>query len=193
METVTNDTLKSLSENIRYTGDAPESLQQMAALDARYLKDLKINVGNALAFDTLSEKESSLLALSVAINEKSKSLIAAFTQRAIEKGATEAEISETWACTSLLNVNNVFYRFRHFTKKEFYTTTPAGIKMTIMGNPVMGKEFFELMSLAVSALNGCELCVNAHEESLIRMGSSQQRIYDAIRLAANIRGLVIWF
>ncbi|MCD6067639.1 MAG: alkylhydroperoxidase AhpD family core domain protein [Bacteroidetes bacterium] len=193
METIVNDTLKGLTENIRYTDEAPESLQQMAKLDARYLKDLKINVGNALAFDTLSEKESSLLALSVAINEKSKSLIASFTQRAIEKGATEAEISETWACTSLLNVNNVFYRFRHFTKKEFYTTTPAGIKMTIMGNPVMGKEFFELMSLAVSALNGCELCVNAHEESLIRMGSSQQRIYDAIRLAANIRGLVIWF
>jgi alkyl hydroperoxide reductase subunit D len=193
METIMNDTIKGLTNNIRYTEEVPESLHQMAALDARYLKDLKINVGNALAYETLSGKESSLLALSVAINEKSKGLIAAFTQRAIENGATDAEISETWACTSLLNVNNVFYRFRHFTKKEFYTATPAGIKMTIMGNPVMGKEFFELMSLAVSALNGCELCVNAHEESLIRMGTSQQRIYDAIRLAANIKGLVVFF
>jgi alkyl hydroperoxide reductase subunit D len=93
----------------------------------------------------------------------------------------------------LLNVNNVFYRFRHFNKKEFYSTTPAGIKMTIMGNPIMGKEFFELMSLAISALNGCEMCVNAHEDSLMKLGTSQARVYDAIRLAANFKGLTVFF
>lgn len=65
--------------------------------------------------------------------------------------------------------------------------------MTLMGNPTMGKEFFELMSLGISSLNGCELCVNAHEESLIKMGTSQQRIYDAVRLFANIKGLTIFF
>ncbi len=54
-------------------------------------------------------------------------------------------------------------------------------------------EFFELMSLAVSALNGCELCVTSHEESLVKLGSSPQRIYDAIRLSSNIKGLGIFF
>ncbi|MDP2386294.1 MAG: carboxymuconolactone decarboxylase family protein [Bacteroidota bacterium] len=191
METITNDTLKGLMNAINYQSEAPQALLDMAELDTRYLKDLKINVSNALAYENLSEKESSLLGLSVAINEKSKSLIESFVLKAKEKGATDAEISETYACVSLLNVNNVFYRFRHFTKKEFYTSTPAGIKMTIMGNPVLGKEFFELMSLAVSALNGCEMCVNAHEESLMKLGTNQQRVYDAVRLAANIKGLVI--
>ncbi len=193
METITNDTLKGLMNVINYQAEAPQALLDMAELDARYLKDLKINVSNALAYENLSEKESALLALSVAINEKSKTLIESFLLKAKEKGATDAEISETYACVSLLNVNNVFYRFRHFTKKEFYTSTPAGIKMTIMGNPVLGKEFFELMSLAVSALNGCEMCVNAHEESLMKLGTSQQRVYDAVRLTANIKGLVVLF
>ena len=191
METITNDTLKGLMTVINHQADVPKALSDMAEQDARYLKDLKINVSNALTYENLSEKESALLALSVAINEKSKSLITSFTEKAKEKGATDAEISETYACVSLLNVNNVFYRFRHFTKKEFYTATPAGIKMTIMGNPVLGKEFFELMSLAVSALNGCELCVNAHEESLMKLGTSQQRVYDAVRLTANIKGLSV--
>ena len=193
METITNDTLKGLMNAINYSSETPQALSEMAELDARYLKDLKINVSNALGYENLSEKESALLALSVAINEKTKELIASFTEKAKEKGATDSEISETYACVSLLNVNNVFYRFRHFNKKEFYSTTPAGIKMTIMGNPVLGKEFFELMSLAVSALNGCELCVNAHEESLMKLGTSQQRVYDAIRLASNIKGLSIFF
>lgn len=194
METiVTNETLDGLLNTINYKASAPTPLVDMAAKDTRYLKDLKINISNALKYESLSDKESALLALSVAINEKSEGLENSLKEKALQAGASEDEILETYACVSLLNVNNVFYRFRHFTKKEFYQTTPAGIKMTIMGNPQMGKEFFELMSLGISALNGCELCVNAHEESLIKMGTTQQRIYDTIRLYANVKGLSVFF
>jgi alkyl hydroperoxide reductase subunit D len=191
--TVINETLEGLLNTINYQSDVPKALIDMGNIEARYLKDLKINIGNALKYESLSEKESVLLALSVAINEKTKSLEQALLEKAKAAGASQEEILETYACVSLLNVNNVFYRFRHFTKKEFYQTTPAGIKMTVMGNPIMGKEFFELMSLGISSLNGCELCVNAHEESLIKMGTSQQRIYDAMRLFANVKGLSVFF
>jgi alkyl hydroperoxide reductase subunit D len=191
--TIMNETLEGLLNTINYTSDAPQALIDMGTIEARYLKDLKINVGNALKYESLSEKESALLALSVAINEKTKTLENALIEKARLAGASQEEILETYACVSLLNVNNVFYRFRHFTKKEYYQTTPAGIKMTVMGNPTIGKEFFELMSLGISSLNGCELCVNAHEESLIKMGTGQQRIYDAVRLYANIKGLTVFF
>ena len=191
--TIINETLEGLLNTINYTSDAPQALIDMGTIEARYIKDLKINVGNALKYESLSEKESALLALSVAINEKTKTLEYALLEKAKTAGASQEEILETYACVSLLNVNNVFYRFRHFTKKEYSQTTPAGIKMTVMGNPTMGKEFFELMSLGISSLNGCELCVNAHEESLIKMETSQQRIYDAVRLYANIKGLTVFF
>jgi lipoyl-dependent peroxiredoxin subunit D len=191
--TIINETLDGLLNTIHYKSTAPQMLVDMGTIEARYLKDLKINVGNALKYESLSEKEGALLALSVAINEKTKSLETALQEKAQLAGASQEEILETYACVSLLNVNNVFYRFRHFTKKEYYQTTPAGIKMTVMGNPTMGKEFFELMSLGISSLNGCELCVNSHEESLLKMGTSQQRIYDAVRLFANIKGLTVFF
>jgi len=58
--------------------------------------------------------------------------------------------------------------------------------MNIMGRPVGGKEFFELMSLAVSAVNGCEMCVKAHEASLIELGAKEERIFEAVRLASVI-------
>jgi alkyl hydroperoxide reductase subunit D len=58
--------------------------------------------------------------------------------------------------------------------------------MNIMGRPVSGKEFFELISLAVSAVNGCEMCVSAHEASLIELGSKEDRIFEAVRLASVI-------
>ncbi|MOA05322.1 Alkyl hydroperoxide reductase AhpD [compost metagenome] len=107
---------------------------------------------------------------------------------AADNGASAEELAETVAVVSMMNVNNVFYRFRHYTNKDYYNQTPAGIKMSVMMNPVLGKEFFELMSLAVSAVNGCEMCVNAHEDSVIKHGATQARVYDAIRLSAIIKG-----
>lgn len=181
-----NETLQGLL-SLAAQQEVSKGLETIVSNDNRYLRDLKINLGNALQYQTLSKKESYLLALSVAINEKNKLAIDAFSNLALNEGATEAEIAETYACVSLLNANNVLYRFRHFTKKEVYQNSPAGIKMSIMMNPVFGKEFFELMSLAVSALNGCEMCVNAHEASLLKLGTSENRIFDSIKLTAIVR------
>ena len=60
--------------------------------------------------------------------------------------------------------------------------------MSIMMNPAMGKPLFELMSLVISAVNGCERCVTSHEHSVKEQGANEPRIYDAIRLAAVIKG-----
>jgi alkyl hydroperoxide reductase subunit D len=168
-----------------------ENLRVLAQTDSRYLRDLKINVNNALSAETLTKKESYLAALAVAANEKNAVLQKAFTQLAGNEGATEKEIAEVLSCTSLLNANNVYYRFRHFMQDEFYNNAQAGIRMSIMGNPTLGKEFFELISLVVSALNGCELCVTSHEKTLAGHGTTKQRIHDAVRLGAVIRSLAI--
>ena len=63
--------------------------------------------------------------------------------------------------------------------------------MSIMANPVLGKEFFELLSLVISALNGCEMCVTSHEEAVVKHGTEQQRVLDAVRLGAVLRSLAV--
>jgi alkyl hydroperoxide reductase subunit D len=167
-------------------------LQRMAGTDSKYLRDLKLNVAAVLKSKNLNAKEAVLLALATAANEKNEVLITAFEKMAAKEGATAEEISETHACASLLSLNNVFYRFRHYMKgNEYYNNTPAGIRMSIMMAPAMGKELFELMSLAVSALNGCEQCVTSHEHSVRELGTSEARIYDSIRLAAVIKSLCV--
>jgi len=166
-------------------------LDKLAESDSRYLKDLRINTGNAFNSTNINKKESYLLALSVAYNEKNLVLSSCFEKLAEANGATVAEIAETAACTSLLNANNVFYRFRHYVEKESYNAMPAGIKMSVMGNPVLGKEFFELMSLVVSALNGCEMCVKSHEDSVKNHGATESRIFDAIRLGSLLKSLSV--
>ncbi|RPD43191.1 carboxymuconolactone decarboxylase family protein [Chitinophaga barathri] len=188
--TNTQDTAQQILQVVGLpTAEVPAKLAALAAVDARYLKDLKINITNALEAATLPKKDAYLLGLAVAVNEKLPTLQAGFEQLALAAGATDKEVAEVVSCTSLMNANNVFYRFRHFVGKEFYTSAPAGIRMSIMANPVVGKEFFELVSLVISALNGCEMCVTSHEDALLKHGTEQQRILDGVRLGAVVRSL----
>lgn len=190
--TTNQDTAVQLLQAVGLTeAQLSTRLRSLADTDARYLKDLKINVTNSLTATTLSKKEAYLLGLAVAVNEKHVELQASFEKLAIQEGANAKDIAEIISCTSLMNANNVYYRFRHFVNKEFYTATPAGIRMSIMANPVLGKEFFELVSLTISALNGCEMCVTSHEEALLKHGTEQQRILEAVRLGAVLRSLVV--
>ncbi len=189
---IENETFNNLLSDLKLEGYTPsDNAQVLLNNEAKYIKDLKINTGNVLNnTQYLNRKEAVLLALATAVNEKYKPLTESFTQLAAEAGATQAEIAEIVALVSLMNTNNVFYRFRHFMQKEFYSNQPAGIKMSIMVNPVLGKEFFELASIVVSALNGCEMCVTSHEQSVLNHGGTQQKIFEAVKLGAVIKGLI---
>lgn len=189
---VRNETFNNLLRDLLIEDYQPSAnAQALINVEAKYIKDLKINVGNALNnTQYISRKEALLIALAVSVNEKYDLLKESFTTLAREAGATDAELAEVVACTSLMNVNNIFYRFRHFMNKDFYNNQPAGIKMSIMMNPVLGKEFFELLSLVVSAVNGCEMCVTSHETSVLQHGSTESRVFEAVKTASIIKGLI---
>ncbi|MBY0244435.1 MAG: carboxymuconolactone decarboxylase family protein [Sphingobacteriaceae bacterium] len=174
-------TVVGLDENYRN-----ESLTLLENSNTRYVRDLKLNFTSVFTSAHMSEKECALLALSVAANNNNKVLMNFFEQLALAKEATAEDTGEAVACASLLALNNVFYRFRHFTGKEKYAQIPARVRMQIMSSPTTGKEFFELMSLAISAVNGCELCVNSHEKSLLHLGATEERVFDAIRIASIV-------
>ncbi|GAB2701126.1 carboxymuconolactone decarboxylase family protein [Mucilaginibacter koreensis] len=180
---IIQEILQSIGVDAGYRTD---SLTLLEKGESRYLRDLKLNFTSTLTSEQLSTKECALLGLTTAINNNNGPLTQFFTAYAEQQGATAADIAEAAACASLLASNNVFYRFRHFTQKEKYTQIPARIRMQIMMKPVTGKEFFELMSLAISAVNGCEMCVNAHEDSLIKLGTTEERIFDAVRIASLV-------
>jgi alkyl hydroperoxide reductase subunit D len=165
-----SETTEALFEDL---GMSPEEaslpLQMLEEGESRYIKDGRMNLKNVLSSDHLNDKEIALLGIAIAVNQNNDKLIRFFTQKAEAAEATKAEIGEAVACTSLLASNNVFYRFRHFVGKPKYEEIPARIRMNIMMKPVTGKAFFELMSLAVSAVNGCEMCVKSHEQSVLRV------------------------
>ena len=191
-QTTTTDNAVALFQELGLPADQLSVLlKALASTDARYLKDLKININNALAAESLGKKTAYLLAYAIAVNEKNALLQTAFEKSAKAHDANDKELAEVISCTSLMNANNIYYRFRHYIEDEFYTNAQAGIRMSIMANPVLGKEMFELISLAVSAVNGCQLCVTSHEKALLGHGTDKQRVHDAVRLAAVVKSLSV--
>ena len=86
-------------------------------------------------------------------------------------------------------MNNVYYRFLHLVSEKEYQTMPAGLRMSVIGNPGIPKADFELMSLAVSAINGCGLCIDSHEKVLRKEGVTAQAIQSAVRIAAVLQAV----
>jgi alkyl hydroperoxide reductase subunit D len=189
---IQNETFTNLLNDLQIPDYSPSvAAQQLLQVESKYIKDLKINVSNVLNnTQYLNKKEALLLAFAVAVNDKFDLLKEAFRAQAQEAGATDAELAEIVSCTSLMSANNIFYRFRHFMRKDYYTNTPAGIKMSIMLNPILGKEFFELVSLVISSINGCEMCITSHEQSILQHGGSESRILEGVKLGAIIKSLI---
>ena len=63
---------------------------------------------------------------------------------------------------------------------------PANLRMNIIGNPGIDKVDFELMSLAVSAINGCGMCMEAHVAEVTKGGVNRTGVQSAIRIGAVV-------
>jgi alkyl hydroperoxide reductase subunit D len=93
------------------------------------------------------------------------------------------------AAAAIMGMNNVYYRFLHLVDDEEYQTLPARLRMQIIAGHGIGRDDFELLSLAVSAVNGCGLCISSHEKKLRAAGVSREAIQSAVRIAAVIHAV----
>ena len=103
----------------------------------------------------------------------------------------EAWFDDARAAAALMSMNNVYYRFRHMIGKPTYGSMPARLRMNRLAHPATSKLDFELMCLAVSAINGCEMCVRSHEHSLLELGATEPQVHDAVRTAAAVFGVAV--
>jgi alkyl hydroperoxide reductase subunit D len=156
-----------------------------------YARDLKLNLGSVLTpagAPGLNEQQIWSVALASAIASRNTE----FT-RAIEAAAATkldaAYLQASRAAAAIMGMNNVYYRFLHLVEDAEYSTLPARLRMNVIGNPGINKLDFELLSLAVSAINACGLCITSHEKKLRADGVSREMIQSAVRIAAVVHAV----
>ncbi|MEO8803531.1 MAG: carboxymuconolactone decarboxylase family protein, partial [Rudaea sp.] len=85
----------------------------------------------------------------------------------------------------------IYYRFTHLVGDSDYQSLRAGLRMNALANPGCDKVDFELCSLAVSAINGCGMCMDSHEKTLRKHGLSTQAVQSAARIASVVHAVAV--
>jgi lipoyl-dependent peroxiredoxin subunit D len=155
-----------------------------------YAKDMKLNLGSIASSDFLDEEQIWGVSLASAYFLDNPKLIAALTADAKAGGASDAVIDDAKAAAVLMAMNTIYYRFRHLVGKESYSQRAARLRMSYMARPKTSKGTYELMSVAIAALAGCEACVKNHEASILSHGLSEDHVNDAVRIGAILCGSV---
>jgi alkyl hydroperoxide reductase subunit D len=148
-------------------------------------RDIKLNLQSVLGESSLTPAQRWGVAVACAIaarNPELRDAVLADARAAVDA----AVIDDAKAAAALMGMNNIYYRFRHMMGKAAYETKPARLRMQRIAKPATNKPDFELFCLAVSAINGCELCLRSHEAVVLGGGISEDQIHDAVRIAAVV-------
>jgi alkyl hydroperoxide reductase subunit D len=164
------------------------SLKQFADVLPDYAKDLRLNIGSLLSDQTLGDQRKYGLLLACAHGTGYRPIVAA-AEAEVEGKLTEAAANAARAAAAVMAMNNVYYRFVHLASNPEYGTMPARLRMNVIGNPGIEKDDFELFSLAVSAMNGCGMCIDSHERVLQQHGVKSDVIQAAARIGAVIKAV----
>jgi lipoyl-dependent peroxiredoxin subunit D len=153
-----------------------------------FAKDLRLNMSSLMTEPGLTDQQryGTLVACAHAVGHAP--LIAAAEAEAATKLSPEA-LEAAKAAAAIMAMNNIYYRFAHLASNKEYATMPAKLRMNVIGSPGIDKADFELMSLAVSAINGCGMCIDAHEKVLKGHGVSAATIQSAVRLASVVHAV----
>ena len=168
----------------------------MTALDAvraaipEIAKDIRVNLQSVLASGALSPAQrwgAAIASAAASRNPVLREAVLADARREVD----EAVVEDALAAAALMAMNNVYYRFRHMVGKPSYSEKPARLRMMRLAKPAANKVDFELFALAVSAINACETCIQAHEKVVIDGGLTDDHVNDAVRIAATIHAAAV--
>ena len=152
-----------------------------------YAKDIRLNLSslaNEVALTT-QQRAGTFIATALASRnpEVIQAILAEFGPQLSEEALTAAK-----AAASIMGMNNVYYRFVHLVGGD-YVRMPAKLRMNVMAKPGVDRADFELWSLAVSAVNGCGMCMESHEKVVREAGLSQEQVQAVVRTASVVHAV----
>jgi len=160
------------------------SLDILKAALPEYAKDIRLNVGSLATEPALSTEQRGGTFIAAAFATRNATVIRAVLDEYAPQLSPEA-VTAAKSAGAIMAMNNVYYRFTHLVGGD-YPKLPAKLRMNVMAKPGVDKATFELWSLAVSAINGCGMCMESHERGVREHGMTQEQVQAAVRIAAVV-------
>jgi alkyl hydroperoxide reductase subunit D len=90
---------------------------------------------------------------------------------------------------AVMAMNNVYFRAVHLMSSREYSAMRAGLRMRALVASGVPAGDVDLWAIAVSAINGCGVCLDDHATKFRAAGGTAASVQAAIRLAAALAGL----
>jgi lipoyl-dependent peroxiredoxin subunit D len=151
-----------------------------------FAKDVRVNLSSIMTPEgaaDLTQEQIDLIALSSAYATRCLKLIDA-VQAEVSVRLSEGQITAAKIASTMMAMNNVYYRFTHLVSDESVTKLPTKLRMMSLSSHGIPKVDFELCSLAVSAINGCGMCMESHVHEVLKHGITPVGVQSSIRIAA---------
>ncbi|MFJ1268957.1 carboxymuconolactone decarboxylase family protein [Legionella lytica] len=169
------------------------SIEELKQSIPDYAKDIRLNLSNLfgnIVQTALTERQFYGVSLAIAYSLKNKQILEAILAEGETHITSELHQAAKIAAT-LMAMNNVYYRAIHLAGNKELSLLPANLRMNAMANPGVPKADFELFALAVSALNGCGMCIHSHVAQLSEEGISMLAIQASLRIAAVLNAAAL--
>ncbi|GAB4173883.1 MAG: carboxymuconolactone decarboxylase family protein [Thalassobaculales bacterium] len=164
------------------------SIEALQARVPDYARDLRLNLSSLAAEPSLTAQQRAGTFIATALASRNAEVIAKVTAAFAPALSAEA-LQAAKTAAALMGMNNIYYRFVHLASAPDYKTLPAKLRMQALAKPGVDKADFELWSLAVSAVNGCGMCIDSHEQVLRQHGILPEQIQAAVRIAAVVHAI----
>jgi len=152
-------------------------------------KDLKLNFSTLVRNNTeLTEQQLWGTVVVAALATRSSALTAAALGTAPAHLSAKA-IEAAKSIAAIMGMNNIWYRFHHLSTNPRYGEMPARLRMSGLRGHGVEEVDGELWSLAVSAINGCGKCVDAHEKAVREKGATEELVAAVVRVSAVIHAI----
>lgn len=168
------------------------SLQEIKDQLPEYARDLKLNLSSVMAPEGapgLTQSQIDGIALAAALAARNPWLVARLS--AALPSSDPALITAAKTAAAIMAMTNIYYRSLHLLIEKAYMGKPARLRMNALANPGVSKVDFELYCFAVSAINGCGACLDAHEKELRKQDVDREGIQSALRIAAVIHAVAV--
>ncbi|UPY37631.1 carboxymuconolactone decarboxylase family protein [Sediminicoccus sp. KRV36] len=165
------------------------SLESLRNALPEYAKDQKLNLGSLAAEPALTVQQRAGTFIVSALASRNATTTRAILAEFGPQLSAEALVAAKGAA-SIMGMNNIYYRFTHLVGGD-YPSMPAKLRMNIMARPGVEKADFELWSLAVSAINGCGMCMESHEKVVKHAGLTSEQVQAAVRIASAVHAAAV--
>ena len=139
--------------------------EKIKSLLPDYAKDTKLNLSSLSNETILEENAFAGIVLTSCLTTQNKKMISMALDEASDI-LSKSELNASYLAASLMAMNNIYYRSIHLLSNNDLASMPANLRMNAMASHGIDEINFELWCFAASAIKGCGICLDSHEQEL---------------------------